>query len=193
MRMSATGTSKGRGPSIKRGKARGFSLVELLIVLVVMGLAGSVVAMNWPSGDSGAEDEAQALAGRLHEASRESILSGKMIGVWITPQGYSIARWREGRWRELSGKRAKGDWQEGTVVYLDSGGTARAVAQRPIGEAARARSGRNEKKPDPVPQVRFDPIGMGTPFRVILRRGGEGYRIEGDGDGAIRVELENGF
>ena len=91
------------------GISRGFTLLELLVVLLVMGLfAGLVAATARPDDRVRLRVEAERLAQLLDLAAVESRLTGKPI-AWTaaaTPEG---AQYRFWRWRENAGWSEAGD------------------------------------------------------------------------------------
>lgn len=171
MPISATG--------IKRGLARcrpheaGFSLVEVLVVVVLIGLMSTVVVLNLPHQPQGPEREAQALAARLRMAAEDSITTGRLLGARVGFADAGFYRLREGQWQPLEGDRmlAPLSWPAGTVVHL----------ARPADSANSAEA----------PAILFDPLGGVTPFAIVLERGGVTKRVVGTGDGHVRVEDGN--
>ena len=76
---------------INKGKATGFTLIEILIVLVVIGITIGLIAVNFGR-DEKAElkETAKRLALILEAANNEAIASGKSIAFIANTSGYSF-------------------------------------------------------------------------------------------------------
>jgi len=78
----------------------GFTLVEVLIVVVVIAIASGFVIVNYDNGDRRvAEREAARLAGALEHAAALAQWSGETLGISADGTGYRF--WRSGadnRW-----------------------------------------------------------------------------------------------
>jgi len=84
--------------------AAGFTLLELLVVVVVLGIVAGLVMTNL-GGDErrGAEREAKRLAGALEHAAALAQWRGETLGVSAEGRGYRF--WRRGdgdRWSALA-------------------------------------------------------------------------------------------
>ena len=103
---------------IIRDSERGFTLVELMVVIVLIGLASAaVVMMARPTG--GPRDEAEQLAARIAAVRDQSILQSRTMAVWVRPSGYGFETRSEGLWQPLSQARcASSEWRRGTPVQL---------------------------------------------------------------------------
>ncbi len=100
------------------GTERGFSLVEMLIVLLIIGLATSMVMLTTGSGAPGLRLEADRFASRLTAARDMALVRNTPVRVDISEDGYHVlARTRAG-WREIE---PLAPWQEGTSVSHSSG------------------------------------------------------------------------
>ncbi|NLB58425.1 MAG: prepilin-type N-terminal cleavage/methylation domain-containing protein, partial [Gammaproteobacteria bacterium] len=66
----------------------GFTLVELMVVLAVVGLLGAVVLLTAPSPDAALRRDAETLATRLAQAQQEAILSTRALRVQADGAGY---------------------------------------------------------------------------------------------------------
>lgn len=79
---------------VPRG-ARGFTLIEMLVVLVILGLVAGLVIARGPSRSPGflLRSEAQVLALRLGEARGRAISTDRDVAVRLTanPPGLAIA------------------------------------------------------------------------------------------------------
>lgn len=87
-----------------RGRIKGFTLLEVLVVLIIIGILVSMVAlsMNRPHGDE-LRTEAQRLQVLLEFAAQEALLQGKEYGVFFSPQGYEFRQLTAAGWRSVEG------------------------------------------------------------------------------------------
>ncbi len=154
---------------------RGFTLVEMLVVLVIMGLLAATVVLSWPA-RSALRDDAVALAARATLAAQESVLSGAAIGLDITAAGYAFYRMEEGVWREVDDERAFGRqvWREGVVPRLSRGGVA--SGNRRVETTAVA------------PAIVFDPTGIVPGFSVALAENSARIVVAADAKGVVKVQ-----
>ena len=68
-------------PLLRRSAQRGFSLVEILIVLALAAMVAGVVVINAPPGRSDVRRAAERLAARFDFAAQDAITKGALIGV----------------------------------------------------------------------------------------------------------------
>ncbi|MBL8250690.1 MAG: type II secretion system minor pseudopilin GspH [Candidatus Competibacter sp.] len=111
--------------------ARGFTLLEIMVVLVLVGILSSFALLSVGGGprDQMAE-EAQRLTALLELHQQEAALGGELRGVRFARNGYAILRQDEkGRWqapaaagalveRQLPETMALSLWVEGRPVSL---------------------------------------------------------------------------
>lgn len=82
----------------------GFSLVEMMVVLMIMGLLATVAVLTIP-GDAGKlRNEAERFAARTQAARDEAIVGARPIALIVSNAGYYFERRSEGRWQALPGK-----------------------------------------------------------------------------------------
>ena len=146
-------------------KQNGFTLVELMVVIAIMGLLAGAVVMTVGTPGGGPAESATRFAGRLAAARDQAILTGRPISVWVSPSGYGFEQFRGSHWEELRDKPFDGgNWDSGTEI---AGGSAAAVRDR----------------------VRFDSIGMADqPFEVRMSRGGQTAAVQVAANGDVSVE-----
>lgn len=87
-------------------KAKGFTLVELLVVIVLIGLMTSFVMLS--TGTAGLErdmaEEAKRLHGLVKLAQEESIVQAKEIAMEINKNSYSFLQQGDKKWIALGEK-----------------------------------------------------------------------------------------
>lgn len=115
---------------------RGFTLVELMVVLLIMGVVGSVVMLTVGSRDSTTSDAAR-FASRVAAARDMAVTTGRPVSIWVSTTGYGFEERRDGQWRPLAVDALEPrDWPQGTEVATSgmagqaaglSGGAARLV------------------------------------------------------------------
>lgn len=159
MPISATGADTPCPASRRRD---GFTLVELMVVLVIIGLASAAVVMAVPGQQARLTDDADGFAARLVTARDLSIIAGHDIGVAVDANGYRFAHRDAGGWAPETAKALRDrQWGDGTAVQTRIDGGDRLV---------------------------FDTTGLATPALVTLQRGSSRATIIVDAAGAVHVE-----
>jgi general secretion pathway protein H len=98
---------------------RGFTLVELMVVIFIIGLASAAVVMTARSPERGARDEAEQLAARIAALRDHAILQSRTMAIWVRPSGYGFEARDAGAWTPLSqAPFATSDWRRGTAVQM---------------------------------------------------------------------------
>lgn len=90
-----------------RGVQRGFSLIEIMVVLLVLGLGVSLVSLSVGGNETARQlsDAAETFSGVAKLAADEAILGGEPIGLTIVPAvadqpwQYYWQRYRDGLWQ----------------------------------------------------------------------------------------------
>jgi general secretion pathway protein H len=157
MPTSVTGTDR----------AAGFTLVELMVVLVIMGLVATAVVLSLPDDDGAKLDrEAGAFAVRLKRAQEEAVLTNRPVAVSVDAQGYGFQVYRRGAWTPLEeGPFQARSWGQGVSASLTAGAAG---------------------------GVRFDPTGTAEPASVVLSQDGRSAEVAVSAEGRVSVHAPRG-
>ena len=153
------------------GPTRGFTLIEILVVLEIVGVMLALVSLNLTPDDSRIlQAEGQRLALLLEQARDEAISSGQEI-AWSSEKG-SYKFWR---------KDKKDEW-----VSSNGDELFRERNWPPGVQLLEVRINRN---PAPSNQrLVFSPAGLNAPFQLALGLGGQRIWVKGGGMGGMTVD-----
>lgn len=145
----------------ERARRGGFTLVELMVVLVIVGLAAGAVILTAPDPRPSVAVEAERFAARLARAREEAILTNRPVAVLADAAGYGFAVFGPEGWTPLDeGPFRRQDWSEGGLAQVTPVG-ARFV---------------------------FDPVGSADVAALILDRGGARRRVSVDAAGEVTID-----
>ena len=95
----------------------GFTLVELMVVIAIIGIAAGAVVLNMPGDGAQALRAAQALAVRTAAIRDHAVISGRGAAIVVTPVGYAFEELRVGGTSPIAGRRFRsGTWPDGIVA-----------------------------------------------------------------------------
>ena len=110
-------------------RKQGFTLVELMVVIVIIGLAAAAVVLTLPTRGSGLAREAERFAARAKAARDNAIVESRAATIAVGPAGYDVVR------RRGSDHYA---WDDGTEIAV-AGGRDGGLRFDPTGLAVPAR------------------------------------------------------
>jgi general secretion pathway protein H len=113
---------------------RGFTLVELMVVLAVLALAATVVILTIPGSNARVVAEADRLAVRIAALRDLAIVEGRPMALVISPSGYGFERREAGGWAVLPGRGfARHNWPRGVRLTDPADGAPLRIAFDPVG------------------------------------------------------------
>ncbi len=88
----------------------GFSLLELMVVIFIIGLMASVVMVNLPTSETDIVRETERTQRIMNLASGEAIASGGPVGWGVSSSGHEFRKYRFGKWEQMeSGPLSRSD------------------------------------------------------------------------------------
>ncbi len=159
-----SGAAPARSPACPPPRtAHGFSLLELMLVVAIIGMATTVVLLTLPDGDAALHRQADGFAAHLRRAQETAILGGRTVRVAVEPGGYRFARLDHGQWLPLQeGPFAARTWHDGVLPRMP-----RDTAQ--VGFS-------------------FDPTGMAEPQALVLDNGRQQIGIRVARSGKVNID-----
>lgn len=171
MRISGRGTCNATNKSgMNSLRQTGFTLVEILVVLVIIGITVGLVSINFmPDDRRTLLTEAQKLTLLLEQAHDEAIISGKDIAWSVEGDTYRFwHRNEQGQWAQTSGDEL--------------------FRERPLApEVQLAELQINLVKTATNERLIFSPGGLNAPFSINLVLHERHVLIKGDSAGKITL------
>jgi general secretion pathway protein H len=174
MAKSATGPTNSQAP---RTRARGFTLIEVLVVVTIAAVLAALVVLRLGTWRSGVEPVAQLerLAALIDYQCEQALFQSRPRGLRLTTEGYDFWQSTGQGWAPLPDDEIvrSREWAGGVAVEL-------LVEDRAVPL---------EAEPD-APQLICHPLGELTEFNLSLRAAGESAVLVGEPGGQLALERE---
>lgn len=164
-------------------QCRGFTLIELMVVLVLIGVIASLAVLSFGgTRDPRMETEARRLAAVMELAMQTAILQNRELGLVLDQSGYRFSHLEEDTWLPVQASadrtlRAR-ELPDGMRLEWSTDGLP-------------GRAAPDSDKDDHRPAVLLLSSGEQTPFRVTLgwrdRHQTEAWQLEGTLTGELRL------
>lgn len=140
----------------------GFTLIELMVVLTIIGFVTAAVVIAIPDPRGRVVDDADRFAARVAAARDEAIVTARPMGIWVSASGYGFQHRDGAQWVPLEDKPfVTANWKTGTRALMDGNGRQ---------------------------QMAFDGTGLPTdPLKLVLARDGERVSVTVDMAGKVLV------
>ena len=122
---------------------RGFTLVEVLMVVFIIGLSASVVVMTLPARQSAFEEDAARLQRDVYAIADRAVITGIPHAIEFSISDYTGMLWQGDGWAPLAGFEGELS-EDSALAFPDS------------------------RQRDALPRIVFDPTGVPSQTRVEL-------------------------
>lgn len=170
--ISVTGTYRTSNRMLKLRQA-GFTLMEVMLVILLMGLAAAAVTMS--IGNSGPQQALERTAQQFIAATElvldETVLSGYFVGIVVEKTSYQFVYYKDSKWHPLEKDRILSEKQmdPGVTLNLVLDGlplvqedeTDESWFEEPLIEPSA-----EDKKKHPEPQILLLPSGEMSAFEL---------------------------
>jgi type II secretion system protein H len=146
-------------------KEAGFTLIEVLCVLVLIGLFSSMVVVNMPSQKTPTRIQAENFVKAVNGLAQEGLISGEIRALGISQSEYAFYTY------------------DGTDFEI----LAQTAWNDEVSPSFSIRDNRIALPEDLSAQIIFEPTGLNTEFRLSLSGRKDSFDIVSTGDG--RAEL----
>jgi len=150
----------------------GFSLVEMMVVVVIIGLMTSAVILTIPTQSSELFQTAERTEKAMTVLSRRSVMTGEILGAKFSTVGFDVFKLSDNGWviEDRILKPESQVWTSAVPAMLDVNNVAVEFS--------------NEIE---SPHIWFLPTGEHPSFKLVLMDGGQRAEISSAPSGIIKV------
>ena len=152
-------------------RSAGFTLVEVLTALAIVGLIASAVMLASPGADTRLHAGVERLAARLKLAGDQSVLVNRPVALVAAPEGYHFELRDEDGWRRMDAASSLG--------FQPWPGNVAPRVELPAD---------SEREGEGLRLAEFDPLGGASAMRLVFGTQGPAWLVAIDQAGAIRVD-----
>src|SRR3569833_2760152 len=175
----------GAHPHRRTQSAAGFTLLEVLVVILIIGEIISFAALSIHSADKSVEEETQRLAALIKLGSQEAVLQGREFALEFEADRYAFEVFDGVQWQPLADDvilRPR-TLPVDVVVDLKLEGEQLALATPPPAD------GMEKSERQVPPRIFLLSSGEMSPFELSVHKTGAGgdYRLTGDSRGELKM------
>ncbi len=132
----------------------------------MVGLLSSTVILTMPKEKPAIQTFAPKFQLTLNRAAQSSVLSGQMVALGLSKDGYSVLKYDHEDWVPIASE----EWPHGVLVSFDKEKTPIKLSE------------------DIQPIAVFEPTGLATIFSLKLADIDHSYIFESAGDGRVTIQ-----
>ena len=153
----------------------GFTLVEILWVLAVLGLTAGLIVLNLPQGDDPFDDRIQTFAAQFNIIQQDSYIDGKTRGLEINTDGFELLQYSE-------------DWSNVTEQSWGDVFNVKLTVEDEIIDFTNRQKILDDAEDIILPPlIQFNPLEGVTAFELDIQTQSKTYRLSPDIRGKITV------
>jgi general secretion pathway protein H len=170
-------------------RSKGFTLVEILVVVVIMAVLISlaVLSIGVTGRDAGLDDETRRIEGLMDLLHERALLEGRDFGMRLEPAAYEFVVYDpyKDRWQPMAQDHEfrHRDLQKGLSFQLQL--DSQVVVLRPVDKTF------STSQAGAAPQLAIAASGEGTPFKLTLTRDQTKASATVSGDATGRLSSTN--
>jgi general secretion pathway protein H len=99
-------------PIFTPNEEAGFTLVEMLVVLFLIGLAAGAALLTIGGSSANSGSQAEIFASRIAALRDRAVVEGRPLALWVRASGYGFEKREAAKWQPLNSKPfATTNWQ----------------------------------------------------------------------------------
>ncbi len=164
-------------------KNQGFSLIEIMIVVLIIGISTSMVMLYIDNSDDRLKSEAQRLLALAELAQDEAIINGQSLGLRVENNQYSFAKYLNGQWQPLAEKPFT------TINLADDIHLKFIQTVDKIQNNTNNNDNEKDIDKDNNSLIYFLPDGEMSEFQIWISNNESEYVLSGDYSGTLKLNL----